>query len=132
MFPLSTGNVPSTAFRKVDFPEPFVPMMMTHDPAETSRLTRRRERTSLGVPAWNVFVTSRTSSMGAAQPPSPNELRHNQRKEHENCGNQLQIIGTQPPAQRHCHQQTEQDGTHHRTGERQTQLIGSYQRFSND
>src|SRR5215469_2403273 len=132
MLPLSTVNVPATAFRKVDFPEPLVPMMITHDPAATSRVTPRRERTSFGVPALNVFVTLHTSSMPAPPASLPEKLRYSQCKKHENGSDQLQVIGVQPPTQCHRDQQAKQYGSHYRPDDGHSELTRSHQRFSND
>src|SRR4029077_19776408 len=99
MVPPSPKNTPATAFSKVDFPEPLVPMMMTQEPAASSRFTPRRERTSLGVSALNVFATFWISSMGAPQALFlAQELRHDERTEDEYGGDQLQIVGTESPA----------------------------------
>src|ERR1035438_934723 len=115
MFPSSTGKVPATAFSRVDFPEPLVPMMITQEPSASSRFTPRKERTSFGVPGLNVFETPRTSSMRAPQALFPQELRHNERAEDKYRCDQLQIVGTEAPSQRHGYQQPEEHRTHHRT-----------------
>jgi hypothetical protein len=57
MLPSSTGNVPATAFNRVDFPEPLVPMMMTQELEANSRFRPWRERTSFGVSGLKIFET---------------------------------------------------------------------------
>src|SRR6202045_4631189 len=112
MLPSSTKNFPATAFSSVDFPEPLVPMMMTHDPAVSSRLTPRSECTSFGVPGLNVFEAARISSMCTPYAAFSDELRNNQGHEHESGRDQFQIIGAEAPAQRHRHHQSEQHRPH--------------------
>src|SRR5690348_10132698 len=101
MVPESTRNVPATAFKSVDLPEPFVPMMITNDPASNVRLTPCSERTSLGVPALKVLRTCSTLSMGGVPVLQLVEhSRQNQGHEDEGRGDQLQVVGIQAPAQR--------------------------------
>ena len=45
-----TENVPATALRSVDLPDPFEPMMLTNWPAGTERSMPLSATTSLGVP----------------------------------------------------------------------------------
>src|SRR5271170_4335411 len=103
--PSSTKNVPATAFNSVDFPEPLVPMMMTQEPAARSRFTPRRERTSFTVPGLKVFEMDCSSSMRASQAFFTQELRDDESEEDEYGGDQLQVGGTETPAQRHGNQQ---------------------------
>ena len=73
--PSSTRNVPATAFKSVDLPEPFVPTTTTNEPAGINRLTSRKARTSLGV--WGERSSrrcesqARLSSLDAARRPQP-------------------------------------------------------------
>src|SRR6266478_2914560 len=125
MVPSSTRNVPATAFSRVDFPEPLVPMMITQEPAASSWFTPRRERISLGVPELNVFATPRISSMGNPQALFAQKLRHDEGAEHEHCRDQLQVVGTKTPPQRHSDQQPEEHRTHHRADDRSAKLVCS-------
>src|SRR5262245_36525673 len=63
MEPLSTRNVPATALRSVDFPEPLVPMMIRNELGSNRSETLRSARTSFGVPGLKVLVMLETSSM---------------------------------------------------------------------
>src|ERR1700716_4303069 len=94
MVPSSTRNVPATAFSRVDFPEPLVPMMITQEPAARSRFSPRRERTSFGVSALNVFATPWISSMSTPQALLTQELWHDEGAEDEHCRDHLQVVGT--------------------------------------
>src|SRR5713101_4255007 len=132
MVPSSTRNVPAMAFSKVDFPEPLVPMMITQEPAASSRFTPRRERTSLGVPELKVFATSWISSMGNPRALFAQKLRHDEGAEDEHCRNQLQVVGTKAPPQRHSDQQPEEHGTHHRADDRRAQLVRPCECFPDD
>src|ERR1051325_8891148 len=113
--PRSTRNPPATAFSSVDFPEPFVPMTMTNDPSSMSSDTPRRARTSFGVPAKNVFRTSRRRSM-------PFRFLHehgqDERAEHERRRHELEVIRIQSPAQRQRDDQSEKHRAHDRADER--------------
>src|SRR5882672_302682 len=100
MLPSSTKNVPATALRKVDLPEPLVPMMTTQEPGSSVILTPRSEWTSFGVPGLKVFLIERISSMGAPQPRLAEELRHDERDENEAGGDELEVVGIEPPAER--------------------------------
>src|SRR6266705_2989746 len=98
MLPSSTKNVPATALRKVDFPEPLVPMMITHEPGSRVRLTPRSER---------------TSSMCAPEPRLAEELRDDECDEDETGGDELEIVGTEAPAEGDSDHQAKKDGSHH-------------------
>src|SRR4030095_15860884 len=111
IFPESTKKEPATAFNSVDFPDPFVPMMMTNDPSWTFSPTSRSARSSLGVPALKILLTLAISSMGRSgvhpllQRAQPfQQCRRNQCEKNEHCRRQFQIIGIQSNAQRNCHQ----------------------------
>src|SRR5262245_48891322 len=119
MVPISTGNVPATALSRVDFPEPFVPMTITNEPGSRTRSMPRKARTSLAVPAWNVFaiwVSSSISSRSAIAHPRQG-IRQDQRDEHKDGSHQLEIVRIQSCAQRDRDQQAEQDRPHHRADE---------------
>src|SRR2546425_8655505 len=93
--PVSTRNVPATALRSVDLPEPLVPMTMTKDPSVIVRSTLCRARTSFGVPALNVFEIPRISSIGHsgfAFLQTLQEVGQDEGRKHENRSDQLQII----------------------------------------
>src|SRR6266851_7950970 len=132
MLPSSTKNVPATALRKVDFPEPLVPMMITHEPGSRVRLTPRSERTSLGLPELKVLAMERTSSMCAPEPRLAKELRHDECDEDETGGDELEIVGTEAPAEGDSDHQTKKDGSHHSANKSQSHLIGANQRFADD
>src|SRR6266478_901048 len=132
MLPSSTKNVPATALRKVDFPEPLVPMMITHEPGSRVRLTPRSERTSLGVPELKVLAMERTSSMCSPEPRLAKELRHDECDEDEAGGDELEIVGTEAPAEGDSDHQAKKDGSHHSANKSQSHLIGANQRFADD
>src|SRR5579862_3319941 len=132
MLPSSTRNVPATAFSRVDLPEPLVPMMITQEPAASSRFTPRSERTSFGVSALKVFATPRISSMSAPQALLAQELWNDESAEDEHSRDQLQVVGAESPAQGHGYKQAEEHRTHNRTDDRRAQLICSDQRFADD
>src|SRR5438477_10247821 len=110
--PESTQNDPATALSKVDFPEPFVPMMTTNDPSFTVRLTACSACSSLGVPGLNVLLTVRISSMGWSgleQVKPFQEPGSYKRQKDEQCSDEFQVIGIQSQAQCDCHQEPEED-----------------------
>src|SRR5882724_3588588 len=93
--PESTPSDPATTLSKVDFPEPFVPMMTTNDPSSTLRLTPCSARSSLGVPGLKVLLTLLISSMGGpglAQVKKFDQLGRNQRQKDKHRSNQFQIV----------------------------------------
>src|SRR6267154_6296989 len=132
MLPSSTKNVPATALRKVDLPEPLLPMMITQDPGSSLRLTQRSERTSLGVPPLKLLAMAWTSSMRAPQPRLAQKLRHDEGEKHKHCGDKFQVVGTEPPTQRDRNHQPEKNRAHHRADERQAHLVAANQRFADD
>src|SRR5215831_8562283 len=89
--PVSMMNVPATAFSKVDFPEPFVPMMIRNEPVSNRSDTPRNARTSFGVPGLKVLAMSEISSMSG---PLGFEFAHqcgrDERDENEGGGDELQ------------------------------------------
>src|SRR5260370_25044434 len=132
MLPSSTKNVPATALRKVDLPEPLVPMMITHEPGSRVRLTPRSERTSLGLPELKVLAMERTSSMCAPQPRLAKELRHDECDEDETGGGELEIVWNEAPAEGDSHHQPKKDGSHHNPNQSQAPPHGAYQRVADD
>src|SRR5439155_17928060 len=68
MLPESTKNVPAIALSKVDLPEPFVPITMTHDPSSIVTSTPSSARTSFGVPRLKTLEMPCVSSMRRAGP----------------------------------------------------------------
>src|SRR5947207_15629514 len=65
MVPVSTMNVPATAFRRVDLPDPLVPMTMRNEPAGSERETSVSALTSFKVPGLKVFEMRWISSIGS-------------------------------------------------------------------
>src|SRR5690348_14595787 len=101
--PLSTKNVPAIAFSNVDLPDPFVPITTTNDPPSSVRSTPCSDRTSLGPPGLNVFVTFCSLSMRHRHPLRSKlyqEVRNDKRDEYEQGRDQLEIVRVQPPPQR--------------------------------
>src|SRR5499425_2599500 len=139
IFPESTKKDPATAFNSVDFPEPFVPMMMTNDPSCTFSSTPRSARISFGVPALNVLLTRAISSMrrlrGRFLPQRPHtfeQRRRDQRQKNKHGRSQFQVIRVQSQAQRNRHQQAKQHRTHHRARDAQPERPRSYQRLTDN
>src|SRR5579862_5924198 len=113
--PLSSKNVPATAFSKVDFPDPLVPITMTNEPSSIARSTPCKAFTSLGVCAKKVLVTCCSSSMRSrlSAPLQPRQQsRQDQRYKHEQRRHQLEVVGIEPGAQRQRDQQAEEDRAH--------------------
>src|SRR6266852_5892496 len=106
--PESTQNDPATALSKVDFPEPFVPMMTTNAPSFTVRLIACSACSSLGVPGLNVLLTERISSTGRSQLEQVKPFQEPgsyKRQEDEHCSDEFQVIGISAQAQSACHQE---------------------------
>src|SRR5439155_5615020 len=128
MWPESTTNVPAIALSKVDLPEPFVPMTMTHDPSSIITSTPSSERTSFGVPGLNTFEIPRVSSMRGLSLPllgfrnrmdAPYRLAYplqesgkDKRQEYKDRRDQFQIIRIQTPAERNCDEQAKEHRSH--------------------
>src|SRR5262249_58896981 len=117
--PVSTMNVPATAFSKVDFPEPFVPMMIRNEPVSSRSETPRNARTSLGVPGLNVLPMLEISSMSGGggfrgRFEFANQRGCDERDEHKCGGDEFQIIWIQPPAQPEGHPQGKEHRSPHR------------------
>src|SRR4026209_2870719 len=112
--PASRRKVPATELSSVDFPEPFVPMTITNEPASRLRSMPRKARTSLAVPAWNVFAMRVSSSISAcsAIADALQSIWQDERGEHEDRGDQLEIVRIQPGAQRDGDEQAEQNRPH--------------------
>src|SRR2546427_12532476 len=109
--PESTQNDPATALSKVDFPEPFVPMMTTNDPSFTVGLTACSACSSLGVPGLNVLLSGRISSMGgsALEQVKPfQEPGGYKRQQGEQRSDECQGIGIESQAQCDCRQTPEE------------------------
>src|SRR5918993_1636370 len=108
MVPTSGRNEPATALRSVDFPDPFVPMMIRKEPCGSSSETSKSARTSLTVPRLNVFDSRLMCSIGSrrlrgrrplALTEPPRQIGHHQRGEHENGRDQFEIVRVEPPPQ---------------------------------
>src|SRR5262249_8843757 len=87
--PESIAKEPATALSRVDLPEPFVPIMTTKDPSDTSRLISHKARNSFGVPGLKVLPILRTSSMrwpGPADFQLPEKLRSYECEKYKQCG----------------------------------------------
>src|SRR5947209_8255199 len=113
--PRSSGNVPATALRSVDFPDPFVPMTVTKDPSSIVSETPLSARTSFGVPAKKVFSTSRNCSMFSplhSRQELRQELRQHERAEDEERRHELQVVRIEAPSQRQGDDQPEEDRSH--------------------
>src|SRR5688572_11220796 len=127
MVPRSGVNEPATALSSVDFPDPFVPMMIRNEPCGSSSDTSESARTSLTVPRLNVFDSRlMCSTLRRLRPNRPlaltepaHKIGHHERREHENRRDQLEVVRIEPPAQGDRHQQPEQHGAHHRAGDEQ-------------
>src|SRR5215471_4358866 len=111
--PLSTMNVPATAFSKVDLPEPLVPMMIRNEPVSSRSETPRRARTSLGVPGLKVFTILEISSMSGngglrGRLEFPHQTGSDEGNENEGGCDKFQVVWIEPAAQRDGYQQPEQ------------------------
>src|SRR5262249_14318172 len=139
---------PATAFSSVDFPDPFVPMMITKEPSSTFKPTRCNDRTSFGVPTLNVFDIVLRSSMRSTRLSLFRNRRRrglrflrfqlsdhvwkNQCDEDENGRDQLQIIRIQSPSQSNRNHQSKQDGAHYCARDCQSETLCADQRFSDN
>src|SRR5262245_17955203 len=115
--PVSTMNVPATAFSNVDLPEPFEPMMIKNEPVSSRSDTPRKARTSFGVPRLKVLAMLEISSMSGGgglrgRFQFAQQCGRDQRYEHKRGGYQFQIIRIQSPAQRDGHEQPEEHRPH--------------------
>src|SRR5207249_1112081 len=122
MVPSSTKKLPATALRSVDFPEPFVPMTIRNEPASRIRSTPWSARTSFGVSGLKVLRTPRTSST-RAPPQSLAEPGQHQGGEHEERGDELQIVRFEARAERNGDEQSEEQRPHHRAGDEETERL---------
>src|SRR5579872_2960340 len=115
MVPVSTMKEPATALRRVDLPDPFVPMMIRKDPGASVKETSDSARTSLGVAGLKVLNIRWISNIAlghphgrrAARTHALGEIRHHKRSEHKDRGDQLEIVWIQAPAQSDRNEQAE-------------------------
>src|SRR5262249_49921680 len=105
--PVSAKKVPATALSRVDFPEPFVPIMRRKEPGSRRSETPRSARTSFGVPGLNVLVRLAISSMleggglrSSGRFEFAEQSRGDERDKDEGRSDQLEIVWVQPPTQR--------------------------------
>src|SRR5262249_11326480 len=129
--PASTENAPATALRSVDFPEPLVPTTTRNEPSSSVRSTPRSARTSFGVPWLKVFATPRSSST-ATSPQPPADLGERERREHEDRGDQLQVVRVEPGAERDRDQESEDERPHERAGYDEPHLVRADQCLPDD
>src|SRR5262249_30151247 len=131
MVPSSTGKLPATALRSVDFPEPFVPMTIRNEPSSRARSTPWSARTSFGVSPLKVLRTPRTSS--TRSPPQPlAEPGQHEGGEHEERGDELQIVRFEARAKRDGDEQPEQQRPHDRAADNETERLAPDQRLADD
>src|SRR5690349_13313283 len=100
--PSVSTRLPAMALRRLDLPEPLVPSTTVKLPASSARSTLSSARTSPGVPQWNTWEIPSSRSAGSAMglgsrasrgpEPAP-PLRHDEHREHEHRGHQLERIG---------------------------------------
>src|SRR5262245_23431087 len=146
MVPASTGKLPATALSNVDFPDPLVPITITQEPSSIVRSIPQSAFTSFEVPGLNVLKTFCSSSMEhrfrlrsrdwledarlffeLGQNP-----RQDQRHENKAGGDQFEIVGIEPPTECNSDEQAEQNRSHDRTGECQSQTSRANQGFADD
>src|SRR5262245_30625211 len=122
--PSSTRNDPAAALRNVDFPEPLVPMTMTNEPASIARSTPSSARTSLAVQAEKVLRIPMASNIPSSQqcPQAAHLAGQNQGQNHEDRGEELQVIGIQTRQQHHRSQKAKEHGSHDGADQRQPEL----------
>ena len=112
MRPRSTRNDPATALSNVDFPEPFVPMTITNEPSSIVRSTPCKRPHLVGGAGverlgdvvnlqHGMYASSTTVASFATFVPAAwrRTSGQHERREHEQRGDQLQIVGVQTPAQ---------------------------------